>query len=97
MNCDFIVNNLIPEEIKTIENIEFHLKRYEKDGYILKDIEFVHEGIEYSFQERVKAFRLKDFETLFEQANVHLLDVFGDYKLHKFDKNSSERLVMIFK
>lgn len=97
MNCDFIVNNLIPEEIKTIENIEFHLKRYEKDGYILKDIEFVHEGIEYTFQERVKAFRLKDFETLFEQADVNLLDIFGDYKLHKFDKNSSERLVMIFK
>ena len=97
MNCDFIVNNLIPEEIKTIENIEFHLKRYEKDGYILKDIEFVHEEIEYTFQERVKAFRLKDFETLFEQADVNLLDIFGDYKLHKFDKNSSERLVMIFK
>lgn len=97
MNCDFIVNNLIPEEIKTIENIEFHLKRYEKDGYILKDIEFVHEGIAFAFQERVKAFRLKDFEILFEKADVHLLDVFGDYKLHKFDKNSSERLVMIFK
>ena len=97
MNCDFIVNNLIPDEVKIIENIEFHLKRYVKDGYIFKYIEFVHEGIEYTFQERVKAFSLKDFETLFEQADVNLLDIFGDYKLHKFDKNSSERLVMIFK
>ena len=97
MNCDYIVDHLIPEDIKTIENIEFHLKRYEKDGYIYKDIEFVNEGTTYAFQERVRAFRLKDFETLFEQADVHLLDVFGDYKLHKFDKKSSERLVMIFK
>jgi SAM-dependent methyltransferase len=97
MNSDYIVNHLIPEEIKTIENIEFHLKRYEKDGYIFKDIQFVYKKEEYHFLERVKAFTLNDFETLFEQADVHLLDVFGDYKLHKFDKNSSERLVMIFK
>jgi len=97
MNCDYIVDHLIPEEIKTIENIEFHLKRYEKDGYIFKDIAFDYEGTNYAFQERVKALRLKDFETLFELADVHLLDVFGDYKLHKFEKNSSERLVMIFK
>lgn len=97
MNCDYIVDHLVPEDIKTIENIAFHLKRYEKDGYIFKDIEFVHEGTNYAFQERVKAFTLKDFETLFEQADVYLLDVFGDYKLNKFYKNSSERLVMIFK
>jgi SAM-dependent methyltransferase len=97
MNIDYIMSNLVPEEIKIIDNIEFHLKRYAKDGYIFKDIEFTNEGADYAFQERVKAFTLKDFETLFEQAEVHLLDVFGDYKLHKFDKHSSERLVMIFK
>ena len=51
----------------------------------------------YDFQERVKALSLEDFESLFEQAEVHLLDVFGDYKLRKFDKKSSERLVMIFR
>ncbi|GAL82463.1 hypothetical protein JCM19274_4017 [Algibacter lectus] len=33
----------------------------------------------------------------FEQADVHLLDVFGDYKLGQFRKAFSERLVMIFK
>ena len=42
-------------------------------------------------------FTLKDFEDLFEQAGVYLLDIFGDYKLHKFHKNSSERLIMVFK
>jgi hypothetical protein len=28
---------------------------------------------------------------------VYLLDVYGDYKLKKFDPKTSERLVMIFK
>ena len=40
---------------------------------------------------------LEDFEDLFKKADVHLLDVFGDYKLRKFSKKSSERLIMIFK
>lgn len=97
MNSDFILNNLVPKDTKTVEGIRFRLKRYVKDGYLFKDIFFEDKGQHFAFQERVKAFTLKDFETLFEKANVHLLDVFGDYKLRKFDKNSSERLIMIFK
>ena len=97
MNSDFVIQNLIPEEIKIIQNIKFHIQRYVKDGYIFKDIQFKYKEEEHQYQERVKAFTLKDFEALYEQADVHLLDVFGDYKLRKFDKNSSERLVMIFK
>jgi hypothetical protein len=88
---------LIPEDSKTIQNIKFYQKRYVKDCYIYKDIQFSYKDENYSFQERVKALTLEDFELLFEQAEVHLLDIFGDYKLRKFDKNSSERLVMIFK
>jgi SAM-dependent methyltransferase len=97
MNSHYIIQYLVPEDVKTIQNIKFQQKRYVKDGYIFKDIEFDYKDENYSFQERVKAFSLEDFESLFEQANVHLLDVFGDYKLRKFDKKSSERLVMIFK
>jgi SAM-dependent methyltransferase len=97
MNSDFVINNLVPEDTKTVEGIEFHLKRYVKDGFLFKDISFEDKGETFQFQERVRAFSLTDFEMLFEQAGVHLFDVFGDYKLRKFDKNSSERLVMIFK
>ena len=97
MNSDFIINNLVPEDTKTVEGITFYLKRYVKDGYLFKDISFEDKGESYTFQERVKAFTIKDFEMLFEKANVHLLDVFGDYKLRKFDKHTSERLIMIFK
>lgn len=97
MNADFVIANLVPEEIKKVDDIEFHLKRYVEDGYIIKDITFTANGDDYNFLERVRALTLKDFEVLFEQAEVFLLDVFGDYKLHKFDAKTSERLVMIFK
>jgi len=97
MNVDFIIENLVPEDIKTVEGIDFHQKRSVKDGYIIKDINFEVEGEHYEFQERVRALTLKDFQELFDKAGVYLLDVFGDYKLHKYHSKTSERLIMIFK
>ncbi|WP_147677447.1 class I SAM-dependent methyltransferase [Algibacter pacificus] len=97
MNSEFVIDNLVPEEVKTVDGIDFYLKRYVEDGYIIKDIEFNTDGKAFKFQERVRGFTLADFEALFEQAGVYLLDVFGDYKLGKFNKHTSERLVMIFK
>ncbi|MDO7138166.1 class I SAM-dependent methyltransferase [Algibacter lectus] len=97
MNSDFVIDNLVPEEVKTVDGIDFYLKRYVEDGYIIKDIAFNTDGKDFKYQERVRGFTLADFEALFEQADVHLLDVFGDYKLGQFRKAFSERLVMIFK
>ncbi|WP_225035654.1 class I SAM-dependent methyltransferase [Winogradskyella sp. SM1960] len=97
MNTNYIIDNLIAEDVKTVDGIDFHQKRSVKEGYIVKDISFEADGEHFEFQERVKAFTLKDFETLFEKAGVHLLDVFGDYKLHKYHAKTSERMIMIFK
>ena len=97
MNSDYVIDNLVPEETKTVDGIDFNLKRYVEDGYIIKEITFTHEGDDYNYQERVRAFTLADFEALFEKAGVYLLDVFGDYKLRKFNPKTSERLVMVFK
>ena len=97
LNSDYVINNLVTEDIKTIEGIEFHQKRYVKDGYIVKNISFSAEGKDFKFQERVRAFTLADFEALFQKAGVYLLDVFGDYKLNKYHKNTSKRLILMFK
>lgn len=97
LNSDFVIDNLVPENTKTVEGIEFKQKRSFENGYIIKDISFAIDEKTYQYQERVRAFTLNDFQDLFEKAGVYLLDVFGDYKLQKFDKHTSERLVMIFK
>ncbi|AUS06498.1 class I SAM-dependent methyltransferase [Pseudotamlana carrageenivorans] len=97
MNSEYVINNLVLEETKVVDGIEFHLKRFVEDQYVVKDITFTVDEKVYHFQERVRAFTLAEFEALFEQAEVYLLDVFGDYKLNKFSPKSSERLIMIFK
>lgn len=56
MNSDFVIANLVPEEVKTVQGINFHLKRYVKDGFIIKDINFTANGKDYCFHEQVRAF-----------------------------------------
>ncbi|AUC81686.1 bifunctional 2-polyprenyl-6-hydroxyphenol methylase/3-demethylubiquinol 3-O-methyltransferase UbiG [Lacinutrix sp. Bg11-31] len=97
LNSEYIIDNLVEENTKTVEGIDFHQKRRVENGYIVKDISFTFEGKEFEFQERVRALTLADFEALFEKAGVYLLDVFGDYKLNKYHKKTSERLILIFK
>lgn len=97
MNVPNVMENLVPKETKTVDGIDFHIKRFFIDGHIYKEIDFEDQGESYHFTEKVKALTLQDFENLMEQAGIFLLDVFGDYKLKKFHKTESERLIMIFK
>ncbi|WP_348799578.1 class I SAM-dependent DNA methyltransferase [Flavobacterium adhaerens] len=97
MNVNNVIANLVPEEVKTVEGIDFHIKRYVSDGHIYKEIDFEDKGRQFHFTEKVKALTLKDFESMMEEAGIYLLDIFGDYKLKKFHKTESERLIMIFK
>jgi hypothetical protein len=44
LNVSQVLKTLVPEEIKTVEGIDFHLKRYLKDGHIYKEIDFEEKG-----------------------------------------------------
>ncbi|MRX39843.1 methyltransferase domain-containing protein [Flavobacterium sp. LC2016-23] len=97
MNVNQVIETLVPEEVKTVDGIDFKIKRYVEDGHIIKEIDFEDQGRQFHFTEKVKALTLKDFEDLMAEAGIFLLDIFGDYKLKKFHKTESERLIMIFK
>ena len=97
MNVNHVIKNLVPEETKSVDGIDFHIKRYVKDNHIYKEIDFEDKGEKFHFTEKVQALTLEDFEAMMEEAGIYLLDIFGDYKLRKFFKNESERLIMIFK
>ncbi|MTG98614.1 MULTISPECIES: class I SAM-dependent DNA methyltransferase [Myroides] len=97
MNVDKVIPNLIPQETKEVDGITFDIKRKYEDGFIIKNIEFDADGQHHQYTEKVKALRLEDFEKMMEENDIYLLDVFGDYKLKKFYKKESDRLIMIFK
>ena len=97
MNVYTVIENLVPTEIKTVEGIDFYIKRKVENGFILKEIDFEDKGQKFHFTEKVRALTLEDFEKMMEEAGIYLLDTFGDYKLKKFHKKESDRLIMLFK
>ncbi len=97
MNVTKAINNLVKQETKTIDQIDFNIRRSVKDGFINKEISFIDQGQSYSYTEKVKVLALKDFERLMEKAGMYIFDVFGDYQLGKFNPTESDRLILIFK
>jgi len=97
MNVDYVIPNLVANEIKEVDGIVFNIKRYVKNGHILKEIAFEVDGKTRSYTEKVRALSLNDFQTYFKEAGIDLLDIFGDYNLGSYQEQTSERLIMVFK
>lgn len=91
-----VVHNLVPEEVKTIEGIEFHItKHLSEDDFIVKDIRFSDKGHSFHFQERVKAIRRTKFMDYFETAGLQLQETFGDYELNGYNREQSDRMIFV--
>lgn len=95
MNTEFVLKNLIAEEIIELDGIRFCVKKMLKDNFIIKTIDVSDEGMKLQFQERVQVLKLSDFRRYFELSNISLDRVFGDYSLNEFNAKSSERLILI--
>ena len=94
-NSEKIIRNLTRQEVKHVDGIDFHINKKVSDGMIIKSIAFEHKNKSYAFREMVKAFSLSDFERMFEKSGFRVLEHFGDYGLHSFDENKSDRLIFI--
>ena len=96
MNSPVVIENLMAQNSYEDEGVKFKLKRSYTNGFVTKKIEVKDADKTYHFQEKVRAFNFKDFETMLSNAGLHLLDCFGSYKLEPFNSKISERLILIF-
>lgn len=98
LNVAYVADNLVPEEVVERDGINFNIRRSVNDKQIIKDIVFTDEqGVAHHHTEKVAAFTLEDFLQIFEQASLQHVNTFGNYHLGPYDKDNSERLIMIFK
>lgn len=95
MNTNKVIRNLINEETKFIDQINFRLKRAYENGNIVKTIDFTDKEKDFHFTEKVQALFPEDFQSLISQANLKIDSIFGDYNLNPFDREVSDRLIIV--
>ncbi|MEN8186650.1 MAG: class I SAM-dependent methyltransferase [Bacteroidota bacterium] len=97
LNIEKAVNNMVAEELIDKKGIHFHIKRKLTDNFIIKEIRFTFEGENYQFEEKVQCLTLDNFRMMANKAGLSIKNVFGDYHLKPFDREKSDRLILIFK
>lgn len=96
-NTDYVLKNIVENEKKYIDNTKFVINRYLNEDLLIKDISVTSNNKSYEFKEKVKTYNLEDFSAMFKEYNLDIIETFGDYKLNSFNKETSPRLIMIFK
>lgn len=96
-NIKNVKDNLVKKEQTTIENIKFKIKRKINKFSVIKEISFEDNSIDYKFKESVNTLSLLDFKNYFNQTNLEIIEIFGDYDLNNFNEMKSPRLIILFK
>lgn len=95
MNASKVISNLVENEIKTVDDVQFTIKRTYDGKHIFKNISFNDGKQIQQHTERVQAVLLNDFKRLLHLNNFKILSIFGDFDLNHFDEENSDRLIII--
>ncbi len=90
-------NNLVSQEMKEVDGITFHIQREIKNGFILKYINFFADGQQHSYIEKVRFLSYEKMKSYFNAVDLKIINTFGDYDLNAFNKQNSNRLILIAK
>jgi len=95
LNVAIVADGLISDELKTIDQIDFHIHKKIENGFIIKEITFEDKGQKHCYVERVKYIDLQKFTAYFENSGLKIKHIFGDYDLSPYSENSSKRLIFV--
>ena len=95
MNAAKVIKKLVPEEKKSVDDLDFNIRRRYDGQHIFKDIEFEDNGKQFHYTERVQALKFDDFKTMLVASDFEILCTFGDFDLTAFDQNESDRLIIV--
>lgn len=96
-NSEKIITDLTASESKIIDGIEFQIKRDYDGKFIRKVISFQDNAQDFEYVERVRAYKLDEFISFFENSDFKLEKVWGDYQLNGFDEKTSPRAIFLLK
>jgi SAM-dependent methyltransferase len=94
-NAEKVINNLVPSEQISKQNLVFDIQRKTDEYHVYKYIKVRDGEFEHNYMERVQLLKFDDFKILIESINFELLDTFGNFDLQPFDAKHSDRLILL--
>ena len=97
LNVKKVIPNLVPNETKVLDGIQFDITRSYNGKHIIKDILVKDAEKEFHFQERVSALDLITIKEMASIAGLQIVDIYGDYDLNEFNASISDRLILVMR
>lgn len=97
LNEKYVRSHLVSKDIKEIDGIVFTQERNIQDNVVIKKIEVKDKFQTLYFTEQVNLLTRNELTKMLNKTGFDIQYIFGDYKLNKFDENSSPRLIFIAK
>lgn len=94
-NPAFVKATFVAEEVQVLDDTRFEIRRKIVGNRIIKEITATHKDQRQIFMENVALLELSDFEILFAQAGLKIMNVFGDYQLGPFNPEESPRTILM--
>lgn len=95
-NKNFVINNLVPESERIINDKRITEKRLIKDNRVVKKMMIHTNDYTKNFVESVGLYTCDEIISGFGAAGYKVSSVFGNYEGDNFDNYNSERLIIIF-
>lgn len=94
LNATKVIKGLVASESLSKGGIEFKIKRTYTGTHFVKNISFIDQGHDHSYNEYVQALTFDRIRAMLEESGFLFLDVRGDYSLANFAESSSERVII---
>jgi len=97
LNTHYAEDHLVKSEIRKIDQVAFHISRWQNDTHFFKQIQVEENGrlMKHLFTERVAKFSLGDFTDMLAYQGMQMKEVFGDYQLNHYNIRKSPRMILI--
>ena len=100
LNVHYEEEHLRRSLVKQAGEVEFHISKWHNEYFFYKQIQVTDPETRHPrhlYTEKVAKFSLGDFTEMFAYQGMQLREVFGDYRLGKYDAHLSPRMIMIAK
>lgn len=95
VNGEKAAKHLLKQEKCSIQGTLFNIKRYTQNNLIVKEIKITDGSEKCSFKEKVSIFSEPKLKEYVLECGFKIVETLGDYQLHKFDAEKSDRLIII--